>query len=182
MASPEKQDTKPRGLVIVHTGDGKGKTTAALGMAFRAVGHHMRVLVIQFIKGRWRTGEREAAKRFPGLLEIHPVGEGFTWNTQDPERDRRKVREGWNLMLEKLNTAPYDLLILDEINYAISYGYFPVEELLRFLENRPRHLHVVLTGRDAHPRVVEAADLVTEMRAVKHPFDKGIAGRKGIEF
>lgn len=171
-----------RGLVIVHTGDGKGKTTAALGLALRAVGNGMPVLMIQFIKGKWKTGERTAAKAFGGLFEIHAMGEGFTWDTKDAERDKRKVREGWEFMTAKVAGGGYRMLILDEINYVLSYGHIPVEEVLRFLREKPRSLHVVLTGRNAPPALIETADLVTEMLDIKHPFNEGLAAQRGIEF
>ncbi|OGW59114.1 MAG: cob(I)yrinic acid a,c-diamide adenosyltransferase [Nitrospirae bacterium RBG_16_64_22] len=181
MSSATEKDR--RGLVIVHTGDGKGKTTAALGLALRAVGNGMPVLMIQFIKGKWKTGEREAAKAFGSLLEIHAMGEGFTWDTKDVERDKRKVREGWDFMTAKVAGGGYRMLILDEINYVLSYDYIPVEEVLGFLRDRPPALHVVLTGRNAPPALIEAADLVTEMLDIKHPFnEEGLAAQRGIEF
>jgi cob(I)alamin adenosyltransferase len=176
------EKTLERGLIIVHTGEGKGKTTAALGLAVRAMGQGLRVLVIQFIKGGWKSGELDLAKRYADLCEIHAVGEGFTWDTKNPERDCQKVRVGWDLAMEKLRAGRFDLLILDEINYVLSYGYFPVEEVLRFLKEKPPALHVVLTGRGAPPEIVAAADLVTEMLAIKHPHDQGYKARKGIEF
>ncbi|MBI5380201.1 MAG: cob(I)yrinic acid a,c-diamide adenosyltransferase [Nitrospirae bacterium] len=171
-----------RGLIIVHTGEGKGKTTAALGLAVRAMGQGLRVLIIQFIKGAWKTGEQELAKRYADLCEIYAVGEGFTWDTKNPEQDKQKVREGWELAMERLRTGRFDLLILDEMNCVLSYGYFPVEEVLRFLKEKPPALHVVLTGRGAPPEIVAAADLVTEMLAIKHPYEQGYKARRGIEF
>ncbi len=179
---PRAMKSLDRGLIIVHTGEGKGKTTAALGLAVRAMGQGLRVLVIQFIKGGWKTGEQDLAKRYADLCEMHAVGEGFTWDTKNPERDRQKVREGWDLMLGKLRAGRFDLLILDEFNCVLSYDYFPVEEVLRFLKERPPALHVVLTGRGAPPEIVSAADLVTEMLAIKHPYEQGYKARRGIEF
>jgi cob(I)alamin adenosyltransferase len=179
---PPARKTKP-GLVVLHTGDGKGKTTAALGLALRAVGHGMPVCMVQFIKGKWSCGEHKAAAELlDGRLEIHPMGDGFTWDTQDREADKRRVREGWDLAMEKVATGRYRMLILDELIYVLSYGYFPVEEVLAFLAARPPDLHVVLTGRNPPPELVEAADLVTEMVAVKHPYQAGIKAQKGIEF
>ena len=171
-----------KGLVLVHTGDGKGKTTAALGLAFRAIGHGMRVLMVQFIKGSWHYGELDTARRLAPLIEIHPMGEGFTWETRNPQRDAQKAREAWEFACRKVQEEDFQILILDEINYVIDYGYLPVQEVVDWLPRRPEGLHVVLTGRNAHPALIEAADLVTEMRAIKHPFEKGISAQKGIEF
>jgi cob(I)alamin adenosyltransferase len=179
---PAARRAKP-GLVILHTGDGKGKTTAALGLALRAVGHGFKVCMVQFIKGRWTCGEHKAAAELlEGRLEIHPMGDGFTWDTRDREADRARVREGWDLALEKAASGDYKMLILDELLYVLSYDYLPVDEVLRFLADKPADLHVVLTGRNPPPEVVEAADLVTEMVAVKHPYQAGIKAQKGIEF
>ena len=177
---PAKQ--KKEGLIIVHTGTGKGKTTAALGLAFRAVGQKMKVLIVQFIKGKWHYGEMEAAKGLSSYLEIYPMGEGFTWDTQNRERDIQKAREAFVFGLNKVKEGNYDMLIFDEINYVTSYQYLPVEEVITFLKNKPKKLHVVLTGRDADPRIIEIADLVTEMKEIKHPYQKGIKAQKGIEF
>jgi cob(I)alamin adenosyltransferase len=171
-----------KGLIIVHTGNGKGKTTAALGTAFRALGYGWRVLMVQFIKGNWHYGELDAAKRFEGLIEIRPMGEGFTWDTKNPERDRQKAHEAWEFGKNEALSGKWDLVIFDEINYVITYDYLEVEKVVDFLKNKPRELHVILTGRDAHEKIVEAADLVTEMREIKHPFKKGIKAQKGIEF
>ena len=181
-APPAARHAKP-GLVILHTGEGKGKTTAALGLALRAIGHGQRVCMVQFIKGKWTCGEHKAAAEFlDGRLEIHPMGDGFTWDTKDREADRRRVREGWQLAMEKASSGRYRMLILDELLYVLSYDYFPVDEVLRFLKDKPADLHVVLTGRNPPPEIVEAADLVTEMVAVKHPYRSGIKAQKGIEF
>ena len=171
-----------KGLIIVHTGNGKGKTTAALGTAFRALGYGWRVLMVQFIKGNWHYGELDAAKRFEGLFEIRPMGEGFTWDTKNPERDRQKAHEAWEFGKSEALSGKWDLVIFDEINYVITYDYLEVEKVVDFLKNKPRELHVILTGRDAHEKIIEAADLVTEMREIKHPFKKGIKAQKGIEF
>jgi cob(I)alamin adenosyltransferase len=179
---PAAKTAKP-GLVVLHTGDGKGKTTAALGLALRSVGHGYGVCMVQFIKGKWTCGEHKAAAEYlEGRLEIHPMGDGFTWDTKDREADKRKVREGWELAMRKVATGRYRMLILDELIYVLSYDYFPVREVLDFLAARPPDLHVVLTGRNPPPELVEAADLVTEMVAVKHPYQAGIKAQKGIEF
>jgi cob(I)alamin adenosyltransferase len=180
--APKNKPTKKKGLIIVHTGAGKGKTTAALGLALRAVGQGMRVFTVQFIKGGWKYGELEAAKRFEGLLEIHPMGEGFTWDTKNPERDIEKAREAWEAGKKAAFSGQYAVVIFDEINYVMSYGYLPVEEVAEFLRGKPKDLHVVLTGRDAPPLIIELADLVTEMREIKHPYTQGIKAQKGIEF
>jgi cob(I)alamin adenosyltransferase len=180
--APPSARQKKEGLIIVHTGNGKGKTTAALGLAFRAVGQKMKVLIVQFIKGKWKYGEMETAKMLGNNPEIYPMGEGFTWDTQNRERDREKAREAFEFGLNKIKKGGYDMLIFDEINYVTSYGYLPVEDLISFLKEKPKKLHVVLTGRDADPRVIEIADLVTEMKEIKHPYKYGIKAQKGIEF
>ena len=179
---PKKKPTQKKGLVIIHTGSGKGKTTAALGLAFRAVGQGLRGFMVQFIKGNWPYGELEAAKRFEDLLEIRPMGEGFTWDTKNPDRDREKAREAWETGKLAALSGKYPLVIFDEINYVLQYDYLPVKEVTDFLRHKPRNLHVVFTGRDAPPELIELADLVTEMRDIKHPYAKGIKAQKGIEF
>lgn len=170
-----------RGLIVVYTGSGKGKTTAALGTAFRAAGYEMKILIVQFIKGAWHYGELDAAKRHP-TMEIYPMGEGFTWVTKNRERDIQKAKEAWQFALKKVKFGKYDMLILDEINYVIKYGFIDVMEVVRFLKEKHGELHVILTGRDAHPTIIELADLVTEMKEVKHPFKNGIKAQRGIEF
>lgn len=179
---PSDKPTKRKGLIIVHTGEGKGKTTAALGLAFRALGYGYKILIVQFIKGAWHYGELDAAKRFEGLLEIRPMGEGFTWNTKDPERDRRKAQEAWEYGRRAALSGKYHMVIFDEINYVMKYDYLPVKEVVKFLGEKPADLHVILTGRDAPAELIELADLVTEMREVKHPYKQGIKAQKGIEF
>lgn len=177
------REPKKKGLIIVHTGEGKGKTTAALGMAFRAAGHNYRVFIGQFIKGSRHYGELVTAERLKEWIEIHPMGEGFTWETRNRERDTQKAHEAWAFFKARLLSGDYRLVILDEINYVIDYGYLPVEWVLEALGRKPAETHVVLTGRNAHPKIVEIADLVTEMRLVKHPFeDQGIPAQSGIEF
>jgi cob(I)alamin adenosyltransferase len=175
--------TKPtkKGLIIVHTGDGKGKTTAALGIALRACGYGMKVIMLQFFKGKWKYGELRSAQKLE-TFEIQAMGKGFTWESKDIEVDKAMVREAWRAAKEKILSGNYDVVILDEINYALSYGFLPVEDVVEFLKNKPPMLHVILTGRDAKPEIIEIADLVTEMRQIKHPFEQGISAQKGIEF
>ncbi len=179
--------TLEKGLLIVHTGKGKGKSTAAFGLALRALGHGMRVGIVQFVKGKWETGERHALERFPGLVDIRTMGEGFTWETQDRARDIRAARAAWEAakaMVEAARAAPprYDLVVLDELNIVLRYDYLPLAEVTAFLAGRPAALHVVATGRNAKPELLAIADLVTEMTMVKHPFQAGIKAQKGIEF
>ena len=177
------QKAKKKGLVIVHTGDGKGKTTAALGIAFRASGNGMRVAIIQFIKGNWKYGELEAAKQLKTPVEIYQMGEGFTWDTQNRARDTQLTQKAWALCKEKMMSGAYDVVIFDEINYAIDYEYLGIQEVIRALKEKPKMVHVVLTGRNAKPELIDAADLVTEMREVKHPFgEQGVLAQRGIEF
>lgn len=173
-----------KGLVIVFTGAGKGKTTAAMGMALRAVGHGMRVLMIQFIKGGWRYGEREAAKKLDPGFELIPMGKGFIrFDKGGPApEDIQAVREAWAFFEERMASNRYGMIILDEINNVVDYGLLPVEEVLSAISAKPAQLHLVLTGRNAHPRVVERADLVTEMKEIKHPFQQGVKAQKGVEF
>jgi cob(I)alamin adenosyltransferase len=173
--------TKKKGLIIVNTGDGKGKTTAALGVALRACGYGMRVIMLQFFKGKWKYGELRSAPKLE-TFEIHPMGKGFTWESKDIEIDKAMVREAWRAAEDKILSGKYDIVILDEINYALSYGFLPVGDIVKFLKRKPPMLHVILTGRDAKPEILEIADLVTEMRVLKHPFDQGISAQKGIEF
>lgn len=169
-----------KGLVIINTGNGKGKTTAALGLAMRAAGQGLNVIMIQFIKGNWHYGELDSAKKLG--FKILPMGEGFTWETRDRVRDLKKAQEAFSLCKECVTSGEYDMVIMDEINYVISYGYLGVTEVLEMIEKKPAEVHLVLTGRDADPRIIEAADLVTEMKEIKHPFQKGITGQKGIEY
>lgn len=171
-----------KGLLIVFTGNGKGKTTAALGMALRAAGHGLRSLVLQFIKGGWRYGELEALQGF-AEIKIKTLGSGFTWKKENLEEDRRLALLGWEEAGREIENAEYDLIILDELNIVLSYGLLPLDPVLEALRNRPPEQHVVVTGRNAPDGLLELADLVTEMRQVKHPYhDQGIAAQKGIEF
>jgi cob(I)alamin adenosyltransferase len=171
-----------QGLVIINTGHGKGKSTAAFGQALRAVGQGLKVCIIQFIKGQGKTGEALAiAAAFPGQIELHLTGTGFTWQ-QERETVKAAALAGWRLAGEKILSDAFDLIVLDELTYLIGFGIVSEEEVLALLRKRPKRLHLVITGRDASPGLVEYADLVTEMRTVKHPFQKGIKARKGIEF
>jgi cob(I)alamin adenosyltransferase len=170
-----------QGLVIVNTGNGKGKSTAAFGTALRALGNGFSVLVVQFIKGKWKTGEQLAAQQLD-KFEFRPMGEGFTWDTKDRERDIQVAMAAWSFARERIAAGETDLVVLDEINYAIDYGYVPLDEVLAALRSRPPHVHVILTGRNAKPELIELADLVTEMREIKHPYKKGIKAQRGIEW
>jgi cob(I)alamin adenosyltransferase len=172
---------KKKGLIIVHTGNGKGKTTAALGLALRACGYGMKVIMLQFFKGKWKCGELRSAPKL-GSFEIHPMGKGFTWESKDVEVDKAMVREAWRAAKDKILLGNYDVVVLDEINYALSYGFLPTADIVDFLRTKPPMLHVILTGRDAKPEIVEIADLVTEMRQIKHPFEQGICAQRGVEF
>jgi cob(I)alamin adenosyltransferase len=170
----------PRGLILVNTGNGKGKSTAAFGTAIRALGQGLTVSVIQFIKGKWKTGEMETAQRLG--LEFMPMGKGFTWESKNLEEDKALMREAWAVASEKILSGKYDLIILDEINYVLGYGYLPVDDVIRTLKSRPPHVHVGLTGRNAPDEIISIADCVTEMRDVKHPYRNGIPAQKGIDF
>ncbi|HKQ51710.1 MAG TPA: cob(I)yrinic acid a,c-diamide adenosyltransferase [Pyrinomonadaceae bacterium] len=175
---------KTRGLLMVNTGNGKGKTTCALGLLMRAAGRGLNCCMVQFMKSRNdRYGEHESCEKLG--IEVHTMGDGFTWDTKDPEQDRKTARETWALCVEKLRSKDYDLLVFDELVYVLSYGMLPTEEVLaEFAAARAEQpaLHIVVTGRDAPASLVEAADLVTEMREVKHPFNAGIRAQQGIEF
>lgn len=174
--------TVHKGLLIVFTGNGKGKTTAALGMALRAAGHGMRVLILQFIKGSWRYGELDALQRFPEI-EIRALGSGFTWKKDNLEEDRVLAQRGWEEAAAALRSGEIDLLILDELNIVLAYGLLATEPVLDALRGRVPQLHVVVTGRGAPPGLLDAADLVTEMVQVKHPYhEQGITAQKGVEF
>ena len=177
-----EEKTQERGLLIVHTGPGKGKSTAAFGMALRAIGHGMQVDVVQFVKGAWNTGERTVLERFPGLVTIKALGEGFTWNTADRERDIAAARAAFDEARRMIADPSFRLVILDELNIVLRYDYLPLDEVLAVLRAKPKNLHVVVTGRNAKPELIELADLVTEMTMVKHPFKSGVKAQKGIEF
>lgn len=174
--------TREKGLLIVHTGAGKGKTTAALGLAFRALGQGMKVGIVQFIKGAIATGEAAIVKKLGLPIEMHTLGEGFTWKTQDKTRDIATARLGWDKAVELLRDPSFDLVILDELNIVLRYDYLPLEEVLAELAKKREMLHVVVTGRNAKAPLVKMADLVTEMTMVKHPYRDGIKPQPGIEF
>jgi cob(I)alamin adenosyltransferase len=174
--------TEERGLLVVHTGAGKGKTTAAFGMVLRCIGHGMRVGIVQFVKGAWGTGERTVLARFPDLVTCRAMGEGFTWDTKDRARDIAAARAAWDLAQAMIADPSYRLVLLDELNIVLRYGYLPVGDVVAALHAKPRDLHVVVTGRNAPSELIEAADLVTEMTLVKHPFRAGVKAQAGIEF
>ncbi|MHB8619124.1 MAG: cob(I)yrinic acid a,c-diamide adenosyltransferase [Chloroflexota bacterium] len=175
---------KRTGLILVHTGNGKGKTTAALGIAFRAMGYGMKVLMVQFLKGAWKPGEYRAAQKFEPNFRIRPMGQGFLWIEPEKkaEQNQAMVAEAWEYGRRQVLEGDWDVVIFDEINYAVSYGMIPVDEVTDMLRHKPETLHVVLTGRNAAAEVIDLADTVTEMRPIKHAYEKGTAGQKGIEF
>jgi len=177
------QRNKRKGLIIIFTGNGKGKTTAALGMAIRTVGHSKSVAIIQFIKGGWEPGEVKALKYFGDLIKFHALGEGFTWESQDREKDQELVSEAWSKSLTYLKDPKYQLVILDEINIALKLGYISSKEVISGITQRPKLTHVILTGRSAPKDIVESADLVTEMKLLHHPFrEQGIKAQEGVEY
>ena len=169
-----------RGVLVVNTGNGKGKSSSAFGMIARALGHGMRVAVVQFIKGSFATGEEAFFRRFPEV-EYHVMGEGFTWDTQDRERDIQAAEAAWGKARAFLADPDFDLVVLDELNIALKLGYLPLDEVLSALLGRPPRQHAVVTGRGAPPELIEIADTVTEMRPIKHAFDAGVRAQKGIE-
>lgn len=171
-----------KSLLLVFTGNGKGKTTSALGLAFRAMGHGLPVCMIQFIKGNWRYGELEAADRFSSLFDVHVMGRGFTWQSDDPDKDVKAALAAWSFAEKTIKEGRYHLLILDELTYLITYGMLDEQVILRGLQARPDSMHIVVTGRGATSGLIEVADLVTEMRDVKHHYAAGIMAQKGIEF
>ena len=179
--------TIEKGLLIVHTGKGKGKSTAAFGLVMRALGHGMRIGIIQFVKGKWETGERDVLDKFPDLVTIRTMGEGFTWETQDRGRDIAAAETAWEAAKEMIDASrgpnpKYDLILLDELNIVLRYDYIPIDDVVAFLAAKPEDLHVIVTGRNAKEPLIEVADLVTEMTMVKHPFRAGVKAQKGIEF
>lgn len=174
--------TIEKGLLIVHTGKGKGKSSAAFGMVMRCIGHGFRVGIVQFVKGRWETGERKVLERFPDQVTIRAMGEGFTWETQDRARDIRAARAAWDEAKRMIADPAYKMILLDELNIVLRYDYLPLDEVLAVLKAKPKDLHLVVTGRNAKPELIEMADLVTEMTMVKHPFRDGVKAQAGIEF
>ena len=178
-----QKDIEDKSLIIVHTGDGKGKTTAAMGMVFRSVAHGHKVAIVQFIKNAddFKYGEQKLAKQFDNL-DIFTMGAGFTWDTENKELDIKTTLQTWEKAKELVYSGEYRMVLLDEINYVISYGYLDEKLVLELLENKPARMHLVLTGRGATEAIIARADLVTEMKNIKHPFEKGILAQKGIEW
>ena len=174
--------TLEKGLIIVNTGSGKGKTTAALGLAFRALGQGLKVGIVQFIKGAIPTGEAALAKKLDLPLEMHTMGDGFTWNTQDRDKDIASARRAWDKAVSLLRDETFGLVILDELNIVLKYDYLPLEEVLEELRNKRPMLHVAITGRNAKQELIDLADLVTEMKLVKHPYRLGVKPQVGIEY
>jgi cob(I)alamin adenosyltransferase len=169
------------GMLLVYTGDGKGKTTAALGLVFRALGRGLPAAVVQFIKGKWKTGERLFAETLPSLTFL-VMGRGFTWESDDLSRDREAARGAWEAAAALISAGKHQVVVLDELTYVINYGFVPLEEVLAALRARPSQVHVVITGRNAPPELLAAADLVTEMRSLKHPFEHGRKAEPGVDF
>ena len=175
--------TIEKGLLIIHTGPGKGKSTAAFGMVFRALGNGMKVGVVQFVKGKWETGERAVLEKFPDQCVIRSMGEGFTWETQDRERDIAAAKAAWSMAMEMINDPSFDMVLLDELNICLRYEYLDLEEVVAALQARREMLHVIVTGRNAKDALIDAADLVTEMGQVKHPFrEQNVKAQVGVEF
>jgi len=174
--------TKEKGLLVVHTGKGKGKTTAAMGLAVRAVGNGMKVGIVQFVKGVWNTGEREVLKQFPELCVMKAMGEGFTWDTQDRQRDIAAARKAWAAARDMMADETYRMVILDELNIVLRYDYLDLGDVVTALRDRRPDLHVVITGRNAKEPLLDIADLVTEMTEIRHHFRAGVKAQTGIEF
>ena len=174
--------TEERGLIIVHTGKGKGKSTAAMGLAMRCIGHGLKVGIVQFVKGVWQTGERAVLDDYPNLVTIKAMGEGFTWDTQDRQRDLAAARNAWAMVKQMMADEAYHMVIADELNIVLRYNYLPIDEIIETLKAKRADLHVVVTGRNAKPELIEIADLVTEMSQIKHPFRSGVKAQIGIEF
>ena len=174
--------TVEKGLLIVHTGKGKGKSTAALGMVMRAIGHGFKVGIVQFVKGKWETGERVVLERFADQVTINTMGEGFTWETQSRERDIAAARAAWTQAVSLIRNPEIKMVLLDELNIVLRYDYLPLQEVLEVLRDKPEDKHVIVTGRNAKDELLEIADLVTEMTMVKHPFREGVKAQAGVEF
>lgn len=174
--------TIEKGLLIVHTGKGKGKTTAALGMAIRTIGHGKKVGIVQFVKGAMTSGEKVVFDAFPDQVDFKPMGEGFTWDTQDRARDIAMARTAWNEVKRMIADPAYAMVLADELNIVLRYDYLPLDEVLPVLTGRPEMKHVIVTGRNAPEALIDAADLVTEMTLIKHPFRSGVKAQEGIEF
>ena len=177
-----KTRERREGITLVHTGEGKGKSSSAFGVVFRAAGWGLNVCVIQYIKGKWKTGEQIASEKFDNI-EWHTMGDGFTWDTKNPEQDINTSQEIWAFSKSKILSEKYDLVLLDEINYCSSYGWISGEEINEFVTTqKPKWMHLLMTGRDAPQSVIDAADTVTEMTKIKHAFDNGIMAAQGVEF
>jgi cob(I)alamin adenosyltransferase len=174
--------TLEKGLLIVHTGKGKGKSTAALGMVMRAIGHGFKIGIVQFVKGKWETGERVVLERFADQVTINTMGEGFTWETQDRQRDIAAARAAWDQAVALIQDPEIKMVLLDELNIVLRYDYLPLDEVLAVLRDKPEDKHVIVTGRNAKDELLEIADLVTEMAMVKHPFREGVKAQAGVEF
>jgi cob(I)alamin adenosyltransferase len=180
---PKVDPKKRKGLIIVNTGDGKGKSTAAFGLAMRAAGNKMNVFIMQFMKGPWKAGERKAFESLEPYVEVVPMGDGFTWDTENIEQDKATARKAFEVVKEKLNSGKFEMVIFEEINYVLDYKFLPEDEVLETIKNKPEMTHVVCTGRNASKKLIEMADLVTEMKMIKHPFsEQGVPAQKGIEF
>lgn len=169
-------------LLLVNTGDGKGKSTAAFGTVLRALGLNWKVAIVQYIKGTWKTGEKEFFNRFSDLVDLRAMGEGFTWDTQDREQDITAARAAWEVSCEMMQSGAYQLVVLDELNIVLRNDYLPVSEVIEQVNKRHKNTHVIITGRNAPDALMEAADLVTEMKKIKHPFDAGIKAVQGLDF
>jgi cob(I)alamin adenosyltransferase len=174
--------TVEKGLLIVHTGKGKGKSTAAFGLVFRALGNGMKVGIVQFVKGKWETGERAALDKFGDQVTINTMGEGFTWETQDRQRDIEAARQAWETAKAMIADDDYQMVLLDELNIVLRYDYLDVADIVATLQAKPEMKHVIVTGRNAKDELIEAADLVTDMTQIKHPFRSGVKAQVGIEF
>ena len=171
-----------KGLIMIYTGDGKGKTTAALGLVFRALGRKWRVAMVQFIKGKWKTGEAAMAQELAGRIDFFSMGDGFTWDTKNYEQDVASARAAWVKCLELLADERYQMVIFDELSYVLKYNFLPVDEVVAALRQKPPRTHVVITGRDAPAQLIDIADLVTEMREIKHPYRAGIKAQPGVDY
>ena len=182
VAMDKEKKNRKKGLIAVFTGNGKGKTTSSLGLAFRALGHGHKVCVIQFIKGSWKYGELGSAKQFAGLLDFHVMGRGFTWKSDDLEKDKKVARQAWDFAKKIIEENKYAMVILDELTYLPHYHMIEDEEIITTLKNKPDDLHVVITGRHASEALIAQADLVTEMVEVKHPYQEGVSAQKGFEY
>ncbi|MFT5261023.1 MAG: cob(I)alamin adenosyltransferase [Saprospiraceae bacterium] len=177
-----KTRERRKGITLIHTGEGKGKSSSGFGVAFRAAGWDLNVCVIQFIKGAWKTGEQRAAEKFDNI-EWHVMGDGFTWDTQNPEQDIATSQKIWEFAKEKIRSEKFDLVMLDEINYCCGYNWLSGEDVAKFItDEKPKWMHLIMTGRNAAPEVIAVANTVTEMRPIKHAYDEGIEAEQGVEF